>query len=137
MGLYRAFSAVAFGRFARWFVPCWAYFFFFLKKRKSNKKKIQGPIKSGASASLLFAGAKKNSICGAAFRPRISVVCRKSSNRFFAQARYQKPRCRDFLEGRLGRKNFLLVDLRFSATSMVFFELYFNFLHPLFSNGRH
>jgi hypothetical protein len=112
-----------------------SFCFFFLKKR--NKKKTQGPIKSGASASLLFSGAKKNSICGASFRPRISVVCRKSSNRFFAQARYQKPRCRDFLEGRLGRKNFLLVDLRFSATSMVFFELYFNFLHPLFSNGGH
>jgi hypothetical protein len=95
------------------------------------------PIKSGASARLLFAGAKKNSICGAAFYPRISVVCRKSSNRFFAQARYQKPRCRDLLEGRLGSKKFLQVTLRFLRVSFAYFNLYFNFLQSAFSNGRH
>jgi hypothetical protein len=114
-----------------------SFCFFFLKKSKRNKKKTQGPIKSGASASLLFAGAKKNSICGAAICPRISAICRKSSNRFFAQARYQKPRCRDFLEGRLGRKNFLLVDLRFLRVPCACFNLYFKFLQSGFSNGRH
>ncbi len=40
LGLYRIFSAVAFGRFARWFVPGWTFFFFFFfPKRKRNQSK--------------------------------------------------------------------------------------------------
>jgi hypothetical protein len=101
--------------------------FSFWEEEKEKETKVN-PDQIRRQRDSFARGREKNSICGAAFRPRINAVCRKSSNRFFAQARCQKPRCRDLLEGRLGHKKFLQVALRFLTNSMVFFDLYFSFL---------
>jgi hypothetical protein len=110
--------------------------FSFSSSQKEKETKVN-PDQIRRQRESFVRGREKNSICGAAFYPRISVVCRKSSNRFFAQARYQKPRCRDLLEGRLGSKNFLQVVLRFSLIPYVILYVNFRTLCLPISNGRH
>jgi hypothetical protein len=114
-----------------------SFCFFFLKKVKETKRKLKDRSNPALARVFCSRARKKTRFAGHRSALGSASFAANHPTGFFAQARYQKPRCRDFLEGRLGRKNFLLVDLRFSATSMVFFELYFNFLHPLFSNGGH